>query len=421
MSELIDNHRQRQEELKKIIRDVRSEQDADDIKERFAELLATVGPAEIAHLEQELIKEGMPAEEIKSLCDVHTKVFVESLAQQEKPPEEQGGHPIHTYKKENRAVEGVMNEIRAQLDQIMEVQSLQEATPALDEWKRLHTQLLEVEKHFSRKENILFAYLDKHDVSGPSSVMWAIQDDIRDELKKVSKGLAAPLQLEEIKELIAKTVRPAFVTLDELIYKEENIMLPTAMEVLSEGEWAAQVEQGEEIGYCLTEPDSGWIPTVPPEPVAPGSFSYGHDIEGGEKGKQPILPFETGILSLEQVSLIFNHLPLDITFVDKDDTVRYFSYGKERIFQRSKAIIGRKVQNCHPPDSVHIVETIVADLKSGKRDSADFWIKMGPKFVYIRYFAVRDNNGEYAGCLEVTQEVSEIRALEGEKRIYDEA
>ena len=116
---------------------------------------------------------------------------------------------------------------------------------------------------------------------------------------------------------------------------------------------------------------------------------------------------------------IFNHLPVDITFVDADNTVKYYSSPKHRIFPRTKAIIGRKVQNCHPPESVGVVERIVEAFRSGEKDEANFWIQMGPKFVLIRYFAVRDEQGTFMGTLEVSQEISELRALEGERRLLD--
>lgn len=422
MSELIDNHRQRRETLKQIIRDIHRNEDPNELKERFRELLSDVGATEIATLEQELIQEGLPEAEIKSLCDVHVSVFKESLDTKPKP-EEQGGHPIHTFRKENRAIERVIQEIRPILDRIMTQDVIDDKM--LEEWKSWHQQLLEVEKHYSRKENILFAYLEKHGVSGPPKVMWSIQDDIRAQLKHVTQTLSqVHNDKNALTQLIRDTALPALQAIEDLIYKEENIMFPMSMETLTEGEWAAAAEQSEEIGYALVKPDFGWIPKASPEPVAPGTYQERHgqseDQEKGKNGAQGLLPFETGAMTLEQISLIFNHLPVDITFVDENDTVRYFSYGKERIFQRSKAIIGRNVQNCHPPDSVHIVTKIVSDFKSGKRDSAEFWIQMNGQFVYIQYFAVRDPEGNYRGTIEVSQDVQQIRKLQGEKRIYSE-
>ncbi|MDP4159835.1 MAG: DUF438 domain-containing protein [Bacillota bacterium] len=419
MSELIDNRKQRRETLKKIILDIHQNKNPQELKERFRDLLSDVGATEIAALEQELIQEGLAETQIKSLCDVHVSVFQDSLDKQPKA-QEQGGHPIHTFRKENRAIERVIQAIRPILEQIQAMTQEANFNDLLKNWKSRHEELLEIEKHYSRKENILFAYLEKHGVSGPPKVMWSIQDDIRAQLKQVSQELLNPqAEKSSILELIKTTALPALQAIEDLIYKEENIMFPMSMETLTEGEWAAVAEQSDEIGYTLVKPDFGWIPSVPAEPpVDPGAFPTNHDQ--GNDGAQGLLPFETGAMTLEQISLIFNHLPVDITFVDENDIVRYFSFGKERVFQRSKAIIGRNVKNCHPPDSVHIVEKIVGDFKSGKRNFAEFWIHMNNQFVYIQYFALRDSEGIYRGTIEVTQDVQKLQTLQGDKRIYSE-
>lgn len=131
------------------------------------------------------------------------------------------------------------------------------------------------------------------------------------------------------------------------------------------------------------------------------------------------LQFKTGSLSKDEIESLFNSLPFDITFVDKDDHVKYFSNGKKRIFVRSKVIIGRKVQKCHPQKSVHIVNKIVDSFKSGERDVAEFWIPMDGRLIHIRYFAVRNNNGKYLGTIEVTQDLTDIKKIHGEKRLLD--
>ena len=419
MSELINNHKQRRETLKQIIRDIHQNVNPQELKERFRVLLSDVGATEIAALEQELIQEGLPATEVKSLCDVHVSVFKDSLDKQPKS-QEQGGHPIHTFRKENQAIGRVVQAVRPLLEQIQNMNADANLVDKLKDWQSLHQQLLEIEKHYSRKENILFAYLEKHGVSGPPKVMWAIQDEIRAQLKQVSQALSHPqVEILDLTELIQKTALPVLQSIEDLIYKEENIMFPMSMETLTEGEWAAVAEQSGEIGFTLIQPDFGWIPSVPPEPpVDPGAFTA--TPEQGKDGPQALLPFQTGAMTLEQISLIFNHLPVDITFVDEKDNVRYFSYGKERIFQRSKAIIGRNVKDCHPPDSVHIVTKIVGDFKSGKRDSAEFWIHMDGKFVLIQYFALHDLDGTYRGTIEVTQDIQGMQNLKGDKRIYSE-
>lgn len=422
-----DERRARRETLKEIIRDIHRQKSPEELKERFRDLISDVGATEIAQLEQELIQEGLPESEVKSLCDVHVAVFQEGLEKQERP-EEQGGHPVHTFRKENGALTELIGKYKPVLERVLAASSADEMHKLVQEWQELHRQLSEIEKHYSRKENILFAYLEKHGVSGPPKVMWAIHDDIREQLKEVRNTLTevGDINVTALHNVAERTAQPMLKAIEDMIYKEENILFPMSLETLTEWEWAAVAEQSADIGYALIEPDQGWTASVPPEPIAPGTYlkpstEAGDTLDAGAEAESvKPLAFETGVLTPEQISLIFNHLPVDITYVDEHNSVRYFSLGKERIFQRSKAIIGRQVQNCHPPDSVHIVNRIVEDFRSGKRDAAHFWIQLGGKFVYIQYFAVRDQEGRYRGVVEVTQDVQEIRQLEGEKRIYSE-
>ena len=195
-----------------------------------------------------------------------------------------------------------------------------------------------------------------------------------------------------------------------MIFKEEKILLPMALETLAEDEWQQILLDSDEIGYCLVEPAKGW------KPVKSTAMSAAMT---GETETGNAIKLDTGILRLQELELIFRHLPVDLTFVDKHDTVKFFSATKDRIFPRTRTIIGRKVENCHPPASVHIVDQLVADFKSGKKEQEDFWIPMGEKYVLIRYFAVRDEQGEYQGTLEVTQDIAELQKITGEKRIAD--
>jgi DUF438 domain-containing protein len=191
-----------------------------------------------------------------------------------------------------------------------------------------------------------------------------------------------------------------------MIVKEEKILLPMAASTLTEEEWGEIWRQSPEYGWCLVEPREGY---APPKPVTgPLPTEIPSDRAVG---------FPTGSLTYEQLHGLFTALPVDLTFVDAEDCVRYFSEGPDRVFARSKAIIGRKVQHCHPPKSAHIVEQILDDFRSGRQSSAEFWIEFQGKFIHIRYFAVRDEEGTYAGTLEVTQDLTRLRALQGERRL----
>jgi DUF438 domain-containing protein len=389
--------------LKGIIQDLHAGVPMPEAKQRFAELVRDVDPTEIAAMEQQLMKDGMPETEIKRLCDVHTQVFQESLDQRpaaDVPP----GHPVHTYRLENRALEQAGEEFLKVLDTLGSSPGAgglaageARAAAALD-------RVAEVEKHYIRKEYQLFPFLEKHGFSGPSQVMWAIHDDVRGMLKEMRKALAAG------NAGVLTTVGPELVrVVREMGYKEEKILLPVSLEMLSESEWA-DIRRGEaEFGYALAAPEAEWAPhPAPGAPEEPAPASAG-----------VTLSLNTGKLELEQLNLLLRHLPLDITFVDEHDVVRYYSEGPDRVFLRTPEVIGRKVQNCHPPRSLHIVNRILEEFRAGTKDAAEFWINFQGRFVHIRYFAVRDAETRYRGCLEVTQDCSGIRALTGERRLLD--
>jgi DUF438 domain-containing protein len=406
MSEYINNATRRKETLKGLIRDLHAGGDVDEIRERFGRLLRDVSAVEIAQMEQELIDEGLPAEDIKALCDVHVAVFQQSLDAQE-VPEMTPGHPVHTFKYENFAAGEVLTLLEAAVRDL----------PSENGWTRaqMHLeQLAELDKTYRRKENLLFPYLERHGVSGPSSVMWGIHDDIRAQFKTLRRAIDErdQTQVAEVLPSMAEAIRRMF-------YKEENILYPTALRVLSDAEWVAIRDQSDEIGYCLIRPGDQWQPAVAATSVA--------DVAGAETAAPAVLaagaqlPLDTGTLTPEQVNLVLKHLPIDVTFIDETDSVRYYSQGPDRIFDRTPAIIGRSVQNCHPPQSVHVVNELLEAFRSGERSSAEFWIQMAGKFVLIRYYAVRDEEGRYRGTIEVTQDIAPLRALEGERRLLDEA
>jgi DUF438 domain-containing protein len=306
------------------------------------------------------------------------------------------GHPAHTLKAENAAITDHMNERIRPL--LASVQAGKLASQAL--LPEIGA-LLAIDLHYSRKENLLFPYLEQHGITAPPKVMWGVDDEIRALLKDAAK-LAAQGSAETGAKLTEALTR-----VEEMIFKEENILIPMLIDTLSAEEWSSVAAESGEIGYCMIAPPPVWRAKAAPAAETPAPVM---PVNGSVQ-----LP--TGFLSVPELSHLLDALPIDITFVGVDDTVRYFSQGSERVFPRTKAIIGRNVKNCHPPASVHIVEGIIADFKSGKKDHEDFWIKLGDKFVYIRYFAVRDELGSYLGVLEVTQDIAPIQAIEGEKRL----
>lgn len=411
MSELIDNGKAKRQQLKEIILALHAGKDPEVLKREFRDLLEKVGASEIGALEQELIGAGeLTEQEVKRLCDVHAALFQEGLEKQVRP-EEEPGHPVHTFKLENRAIEQVVAAER-EIIQKLETAEPQALPGLLAEWRQAHDRLMEIEKHYSRKENIIFPYLEQHGVSGPSKVMWAVHDDIRAMLKQVRQFLAnPPAEGAEIRSFARQVAVPALEAVTSMIFKEENILFPMCLDKFTPAQWQAIHDQSDEIGYALISPPAKW------RAAGLADRAAGNGEEKLSAGK---LKIGVGELTSEEITLIFNHLPVDITFVDQDDVVRYFSQGPERIFPRTPAIIGRRVQNCHPPDSVHVVEKILSDFKEGKRDKAEFWLPFNGMYVYITYLAVRNAEGRYLGTLEVTQNIKPLQAIHGEKRILDE-
>jgi hypothetical protein len=384
-----DEATRRLEVMKGIIRDLHKGADKQLLTERFNELIKDVAPWEIANMEQQLMAEGMPQEEIKRLCDVHVEVFKSSL-EKKVVPGLPAGHPVHTFMLENRAAEDIMKEIEA-------AGGMQDGSERLS---ALFERLSELDVHYIRKENQLFPMLEAKGISGPSKVMWSLHDDIRAMLKDVK----AKVRSGSVKEIEIKAV---LHMINDMIYKEEHIFFPMALELLAEEDWGRVRDGEEEVGYAWVKPESAWQPS---------SHAVSRELMADKTGS---LNLDTGLLTLEQINLILTHLPLDVSFVNEQDEVVYYSQTPERIFPRSPGIIGRKVQNCHPPKSVDTVEKILEAFKAGTRDVADFWIQMKGRFLHIRYFAVRDKEGKYKGTLEVSQDLTEIRNLQGQKRLLD--
>ena len=244
-------------------------------------------------------------------------------------------------------------------------------------------------------------------MTAPPKVMWGVDDEIRTQLDIAESMLKKSFANQE---QMIKFIKELLTRVEEMIFKEENIMFPMLVEKLTEDEWKMIADDSVEFGY-LVDNVPKWEPRKKEEVKTEETKKEPISIEDG------VIELPTGSFKLEELRCMLNTLPFDITFVDKNDEVSYFSEGKERIFARTKTVIGRNVSNCHPPTSVHMVEQIVADFKSGKKDNEDFWIAMGERFVLIRYFAVRNDNGEYMGVLEVTQDIAPIKALTGEKRL----
>ncbi|HKM03327.1 MAG TPA: DUF438 domain-containing protein [Lachnospiraceae bacterium] len=415
MSEYINNRELRQQTIKEIIRQLHEGKTVEDVKKQFEDVFDGVSANEISEAEGALIAEGLPVSEIQRLCDVHASVFKGSIEEihQTTDPTLIQGHPINTLLRENREIERIIEEeVRANLINIEKASGLQAFVAGIDN-------LAKINIHYQKKEILFFPYMEKYGITAPPKVMWGVDDEIRNQIKEV-KMLVTESRID--RESILEKVEMMITNVTEMIFKEENILVPMILEKLTQDEWNSIAAQSEEIGYMVHDVTE-WKDNIAMESI---SLADNKGIEEGitkdEQDQEEIglVHLPTGVFHVEELTSLFNTLPFDITFVNKDDVVKYFSEGKERTFPRTKSIIGRNVSNCHPPASVHIVEKIVEDFKDGIKDQEDFWIKMGNKYILIRYYAVRSEKGEYLGVLEITQDIKPIQEITGEKRLVSE-
>lgn len=394
MAEEINNSQFRKEQLQQIIRHLHDGMSIEEARAKFGTLFAQVSAEEISAAEQALIDGGLPVSEVQRLCEVHAAVFEESIVNPDSPLTQRPGHPAHTLLEENAALRALISRLRGLLAREDAGEELQQAA----------AQLSGIDSHYKVKENLLFPYLEKAGVSGPPQVMWGVDDEIRAEIREALKAL---------EQGDRSRLEPVLVRLEDMAFKEEQILMPMLLERLDEQAWRQVALDAAEFGHFL-------IPPPPPFPAA-------QQPAGAQPAQAAEVPaaadalgrisLPTGDFTVAELAAIFNTLPLDVTFVDKDNKVRFFSQTPDRAFPRTRSVLGRDVANCHPPASVHIVEQIVADLKSGKKDCEDFWINLHGRLILIRYFALRDEQGQFLGVLETTQDIAPLKAIEGEKRL----
>lgn len=538
MPEIEHNSVYRQKKIVEILKMLHEGGSFDEAKRIFDSTFSSVDVSEITSAERELIGSGLNPMEIQRLCNVHAAVFKGAINPGSGDSvEEVPGHPVAVIKLENTVITSLLD------DELLPVlkkwqQSSNDATPSaqdqsyLQRMKTALSDLLTIDKHYQRKENLIFPIMDRYGITAPPKVMWGVDDDIRgwikDALRLVNTEPTPP------KYDIEAAIEKARKDIEEMIFKEEQILLPMVSEVFTPDDWALIQSESADIGYTLipeplpwqpserdyaeaakrkpskmvqelnamaqsmadeqdlankqhiAEPESDAAPVIPDDlkakkddPAAINALPLHLRAEMGQVqaeqpakedaraqinvniSKQPAakekempefvkqmladeaakpaskrrpriteshleigadnhatIVMPTGDLDLNQLTGLFSVLPVDVTFVDANDIVRWFSDNGERIFPRTRAVIGRAVVNCHPPKSMDKVQKILDDFRSGAQVHADFWIDLhGTKKVYIRYFAVHDTKGTYLGCLEVSQDITEIQKLDGEKRL----
>ena len=392
--------------LKEIIQRLHDGAEPDDVKRQFGEFLKKTTAAEISMAEEELVNEGVPREQIQKLCDLHLAIFRESI--EEKQLDVPAGHPIHTLLEEHRILQSAAEDLRA-LVSALDLGDQEGFALKTPEIRRIVNLFKDSPNHYLREENVLFPLLERHGITQPPAIMWAEHDQIRETESSLydllgEYGNSASEHLVDIKEKSSTLAS----LLTNHFYKEGNVLFQAALRLFSDAEWSEVVAGFADVGYCSFSPK---IPDATSDPVP--------DI-GSSSLAAGVVDLGSGAVRADILQAVLNTLPVDITFVDENDRVAYFSESPERIFVRSRAVIGRSVQLCHPQKSVHVVNKILDDFRSGTRDMAEFWIDLGGQLIHIRYFAVRSEERRYLGCLEVSQNLTEIKKIEGEKRLLDD-
>lgn len=407
MSELINNRTLRVQRIKTLILELHNGAESEAVRKELGEIMGKVPYGDVVQAEQELIEEGLSREEVIKYCDLHSQAMrgnMETAVYDNIPP----GHPVDTLVKENIEIRAVLLILR---DAIREIDNYKgtDTLPLILKIKGGINMLMDLDKHYLRKENLIFPFLEKNGITAPPMVMWGKHDAIRELLNSAQETLQITENIdhESLSGVTDLLYKPLVNAVDEMIFKEEQILIPMCLDTLTELDWYQIYQDTEDIGYCLIAPDSKWVP-------------HGMSAQPQKESKKDgSVKLSTGSFKPEELDALFKSLPFDITFVDKDDRVKYFSHGEKRIFARNKSILGRQVQYCHPPSSVNIVDQILNDFKDKKQDKATFWINLKGMFVHIAYYAVRDENGEYLGTVEVSQDLTSYRTIEGEKRILD--
>ncbi len=370
-----------------------------------------VTPEEFAYGEQHLYNIGISDEIMAEGMDDILDVFQDVLTAEKLDLPE--GHPIRTYADEAAALERLLLKMERKL----------QGKFIKNEWLELYEKLGQINVHFSRKQHQLFSALEKKGFDRPSKVMWTFDNGVRDAVKA-----AYDLLIADQDTAFMEAQANVFYLVRDILKKERDVLYPTALKLLTDDEFAAMRSSDDEIGYCLIEKPplfrrqgEGPEGNVQKDPA--GSLAEDlravlekHGI-GASAGKDEVLDVSTGKLTLEQINLIFKHQKVDLSYVDEHDIVKFYTDTKHRVFPRSKGVIGRQVQNCHPRESVHMVEEIIEAFRSGEQDEAEFWLDKGDKFIYIVYNAVRDDEGRFRGVLEMMQDVTHIRSLTGSRRL----
>lgn len=382
---------ERQEILKNLMLRLHAGEDKEVIQEEFNEVFDEISPYEIQLMERNLMSEGITFAEIMSLCNVHANLMGSKVNTQTSVADfEQPGHPVHVMKMENLAIRGALDRVERLL-----VNYLETKDSTIEKGLRRQISLLDqFENHYQRKEYAMFPIMEKKGITAPPKVMWGVHDQIRDLYRDFKKAL------NDGKESTLEEFQIARDEMLEMIQKEENILIPMVEQVFHVDDWETIASQSPEYGYCIVKPEKEWAVKKSFSPVK----------EETQVESEGDIPLSTGSLSLKELNLILNLLPMELSFVDAQNIVKYYNEGngEEKIFKRTPSAIGRDVILCHPPRVHETVQTIFEQLKSKQKEKEEMWFKTEDKMVHVTYHAVWDEEENYMGCLEYVQDIKPL-------------
>lgn len=393
--------------LKAVIDALTAGENPEAVKKEFHDIIKTTDAVEVAAMEQSLIEDGLPVDELQKLCEVHADLFRAGL-EKGGSIKQISGHPIHTYLAENKIARRKVKT----LNRTRLFGSLEALGAAVQELKPIIT-------HYTRKENQLFPYLEKKNFTGPSRVMWGKHDEVREQFKLFDKASE-----ENNSAQAKKTARVLAGKIKALFFMEEKILFPNAKRLLSEADWA-EIRKGEDaIGFAWIRPGAEYDPILVKSEKTSMYANFDKAVSSLTEKTEvenplSLINLDVGKLPLEVLNLILTSLPVDFSFVDADDKVLYYSDNPHRVFPRSPGVIGRDVRNCHPHKSVETVEKILDSFKKKEKTDASFWLELNGKFIYITYKPIYNKAGEYLGTLEMSMDATEIRSLEGRRTLLD--
>ena len=467
---------QRIQVLKDILLRLHHGASPDSVEADFQAHFSDVSPIEVSLMEHELMNgdHGVGFEDVMKLCTVHAKVMAAGVQGKEVPDSQQEGHPVWIFKQENLALQAGLHRIQRLLDALESAESQgQELDPGLLRGLTRQYQLLDqFQRHYRRKEELFFPIMESYGHDAPPKVMWGVDDQIRDLFglaKEALKGLVNHAGGASVAQVLA-TYQAFVQEFKDMIFKEEAILIPLLLSLFSEDDWLAIAKDSPEFGYAIIQPDKEWAPSrvrfgeqgeneelagvgrgaesqnegpagtsagSPTKSVAssasdsasnpatsptakPSSTSVADSTTSPAPNPEADLPFGGGYLSLKEANLILNHLPFEITFIDKNDLFKYFNTSiaiENKLFPRVPSAIGRHVKMCHPPRSLDMVMTLIDDLKHKRRTSESMWFhRSDGRFAYVTYIGVFDDQDQYMGVLEYVHDIAPLLDLGPDKR-----